>query len=242
MVTWHWDSAATKKGCSELATNFSAEDGYGEFIDHYNFWRKVANSVGNGPYDEAERHEGRLYFRSDYSNKVAKWPEWAEQGDWGAWIIARTKLGYFSVLSSLKHERAAQRDEEIIVLFSRFSDAGKYIIMRVADSTRVSLRLQTQFVKWDDRGPDSRIAIGAADLDVINLLKSEYPGLQEGFVEQYLKRYTLTTRPDSYGFAFPEDEPRMRILLLSFKELTAALLDGMPEDIASLARSTNNKN
>ncbi|WP_231972121.1 hypothetical protein [Mycobacterium sp. E3251] len=223
-----------------MAENFSTEGEYGDFIAHYNLWRKIANNAGDGPYDEAERQGDRLYFRSDYSRKVEKWPEWAEQGDWGAWIIARTQLGYFSVLSSLKHERASQRDEEVRVLFSTFSDAGKYIIMRVADSARVSLRLQTQFVKWNHSGLDPRIAIEAADPDVINLLKSEYPGLEEGFAEQYLKRYTLTTRPDSYGFAFPEDEPRMQVLLLSFEELTEALLEGIPEDIALIARSQDN--
>lgn len=206
-------------------------------MDHYSIWRNIANSVGSGPYDAVEIHEDRLYFRSDYSGKVKKWPEWAEQGDWGAWIISGTKLGYFSVLSSLKHERAAQRDEDIKVLFSKFSDAGKYIIMRLADGARVNLSLQTQFVKWDDRGIDSGIAIAAADLNVIDFFKSRCPALADGFSEQYLKRYTLTTQPDSYAFAFPEDEPRMQILLLTFDELTAALLEGMPEDIASIARS-----
>lgn len=216
-----------------MAINFSAEDQFSEVVDHYNFWRRIANDAGGGAYDEPDEQGGRLYFRSDYSEKLKAWPEWAELGDWGAWVIAPTREGYFSVLSSLKHERESQRDEDVKVLFSKFSDAGKYITMRIGDGVRVDLRLKTQFVIWDDRGLDSRILIEPADRDAIDFLNRECPTLKEGFAEQYLKRYTFEGDPSSYGFAFPEDQPRMQVLALSFKELTAALLEGMPESITS---------
>lgn len=216
-----------------MALNFSADEGLSEVVGHYDLWRKIANAVGKTDYDGPDKQDGRLYFRSDYSEKLNKWPQWEEQGNWGAWIIAPTSEGYFCVLSSLKHERETQRDEDIKVLFSNFSDAGKYIILRIGDSVRVDLRLKTQFVKWDDQGLDSRILIEPANPEVIDFLNREYPALKEGFAERYLKRYAFEDHPRSYGFAFPEDEPRMQVLSLSFDELTAALLEDMPDSITS---------
>lgn len=67
-----------------------------EVISNYNVWRTVANMAGSGgPYDEPDWQDGRLYFRSDYSEKVKKWPEWAESGYWGAWIISPAQDEYF---------------------------------------------------------------------------------------------------------------------------------------------------
>lgn len=213
--------------------NFSAEDQFAEVVEHYNFWRGIANGASGGTYDAPDGQGGRLYFRSNYSEKLKTWPEWAEFGDWGAWIIAPTSGGYFSVLSSLKHERESRRDEDIKVMFSKFSDAGKYIIMRIGDGVRVDLRLRTQFVKWEDGGLDSHILIEPADRDAVDFMNKECPTLKKGFAEQYLKRYTLQSDPSSYGFAFPEDQPRMEVLALSFEELTTALLEDMPDSITS---------
>jgi hypothetical protein len=213
--------------------NVDGDGGPTEVIRYYELWRKIASVAGNGSYDDADWEDGRLYFRSDYSEKLRKWPEWAELGDWGAWIIAPTREGYICVLSSLKHERETQRDEDIRVMFSNFADAGKYIIMRIGDSIRTDLRLKSLFVKWDDRGLDSRILIAPASRDAIDFLNKESPTLDEGFAEKHLKSYTLENDPSSYGFALPSEQPRMEVLALSFEELTAALLDGMPESITS---------
>lgn len=222
-----------QRGVAKLAINFGAEDGWSELITHYDLWRKISSSVGGDSYDEAEIQDHRLYLRSDYADKLKKWPDWAEFGDWGAWIITSTAEGYFCVWSSLKHERQAERDEDIKVLFSKLSDAGKYVIMRIGDGVRVDLRLQTQYVKWDDRGLDSHILVEPANQEAIAFLNTQCPTLREGFAEQYLKRYTFENHPGSYAFAFPEDQPRMEVLAMSFEELTAALLEGMPDSITS---------
>lgn len=218
-----------------MAINFSAETGFSEVVKHYNLWRKIANTSCRGSYDEPDVQNGRLYFRSDYSEKLKKWPEWAEQGDWGAWIIAPTNEGLYSVISSLTHERESERHERLSVLFSNFSDAGKYIIMRVGDGARVDLHLRTQFVKWDDRGLDPRISVQAANQETIDFFNERIPNLKEGFAKQHLKRYTFEDDPSSYGFAFSEDQPRMEVLALSFDELTSALLEDMPDSITSQA-------
>lgn len=212
--------------------NLDAEVGFADAIKHYSFWRKIANEACRGSYDEPDRQNDRMYFRSDYSEKLKKWPEWAESGDWGAWIIDRVP-DYFCVLSSLKHERAAQRDESIKVFFSKFSDAAKYVIMRIGDSVRVDLRLTSQFVKWDDRGPSPRILVEPADRQAISVMKTESPTPQDGFIEEHLKRYTFEEDRSSYGYAFPEDQPRMEVLALSFDELTTTLLEDIPESVTA---------
>lgn len=216
-----------------MAIDISAEYGFTELTAYYELWRKIANAAGSGPYDEAAQEDGRVFFRSDYSDKVKKWPDWVESGYWGAWIITPTKDGYFAVLSSLLHERQNQRDEDLHVVFSKIADAGKYVVMRIGDSARVNLRLKSLFVKWDDRGIDNQILVEPADQAAIDFLNRESPALEKGFADKYLKKYTLGSDPGSYGFALPEEQPRMEVLAQSFDELTAALLDGMPENIIS---------
>jgi hypothetical protein len=216
-----------------------AGDGQGDepadVYRYYELWRRIANLVGGGPYDEPDLQDGRVYFRSDYSEKVRKWPEWAEQGYWGAWIIEPKHEGYFCVLRSLLHEREVDRSETIQVIFSRFLDAGKYIVMRVGDSIRTSrdIRLKSLFVNWEDRGLDARIRMEPASRDVVDFLKRESPTLKDGFAEEYLKKYTLDDDLGSYGFTLPDEQPRMGVLAVSLEELTAELLDGMPESITS---------
>ncbi|BBY04146.1 hypothetical protein [Mycobacterium seoulense] len=213
----------------------AASEGFAELASYYDLWRRLANSEGRGPYEEPDWHEGSLYLRSDYWDKIREWPQWAEFGDWSAWVIAPMRGGCFRVLRSLKHERAAQRSEEISAIFSRFVDAGKYVILRMGDSLRSGLRLNTLFIQWDDRGLNQQLEVGLAGPDVIDLLCTEMPTLDKESVGRYLKRYTLKGDPDSFAYTFPSEEPRMEILALSFEELTAALLDGMPKSITSMA-------
>jgi hypothetical protein len=163
----------------------------------------------------------------DHTNKPTQF------GDWAAWIIAPTREGYFCVLHSLRHERDAQRTERVEVMFSNASDAGKYIILQIGDSIRCDLRLQTLFIKWDDRELNPRIQIKPADRETIDFLTRERPSLERDYAEKHLKNYTLVDDPSSYGFALPADQTNMEVLALSFEELTAALLDGMPESITS---------
>jgi hypothetical protein len=204
-------------------------------IRHYGLWRRIGNIVGGGPYEEPDWEDGRLYFRSDYWDKLRKWPEWAEFGDWAAWIIEPKPEGYICVLRSLKHEREAERSERIEVIFSRFTDAGKYIIAQIGDDIRSSrnIRLKTLVVDWEARGLDSRIRVEAASSKTVNFLAANRPTLDRSYAEEHLRRYALEDNPGSYAFAMDYEQPMMQILALSFDELTAALLDGMPESVTS---------
>lgn len=209
---------------------------FAEVAFYYDLWRKLANSEGSGPYEVPDWQSGKLFLRLDYWDKVRKWPEWETLGEWGAWVIAPMPPGYFRVLHSLQHERATHRTEDIRAIFSRFIDAGKYVILRMGDSLRSDLRLKTLFMLWDDRGLNERLEVDVASQDVIELLCKEMPTLDRDSIERYLKLYILKGDTDSYAYTFPSEQPRMEILTLSFEELTVQLLEGMPENITSLVR------
>lgn len=211
----------------------AVDKGFAEIFRFYEPWRKAANLGGIGPYDEPDWDGGRLYFRSDYSAKVQQWPEWANVGEWGAWIIAPTPEGDFGVLHSLLHERASQRSESLEAVFSHSVDAGKYVILQIGDSLRGHLGLQTLFVRWDDRGLNSLIRVEPADPQTIDRWNREAPTMKRDFAKQYLNRYSLKDDAGRYGFALPSEVVNMEVLALSFDELTAALLEGMPRSITS---------
>lgn len=205
-----------------------------DVIRNYNLWRNIANFVGKGPYDPAEWEDGRLYFRADYSAKVQMWPEWAESGYWGAWIIAPSPEG-FRVIRSLLHERETHRSETLEVVFSRFSDAGKYIILHMGDGVRCDrdIRLKTLKVNWEERGLDARIRVEPAGSAATKFLTSDWTSLGQDYANKHLKAYTLEADPGVHGFALDYDQPSMEVLALSFEELTEKLLDGMPDSITS---------
>ncbi|MCV7100781.1 hypothetical protein H7I01_10325 [Mycobacterium palustre] len=138
-------------------------------------------------------------------------------------------------MRSLKHEREAQRNERVEVMFSRFTDAGKYIIARIGNGIRSgrNVRIKSLFVDWESRGLDSRIKVEAASREAIDFLTTQRPTLDRDYAEQHLRKYTLEDDPGSHGFALDYEQPMMQVLALSFEELTAALLEGLPESITS---------
>ncbi|MFP1155730.1 hypothetical protein ACK280_27320 [Mycobacterium sherrisii] len=210
-----------------------AEEELAEAVRHYNFWREVARAAGQTSPDEPDWQDGRLYFRSDYSAKLKKWPDWVESGDWAAWIIAPNTADYACVLKSRAPERSAERIERVEMMFSRNADAGKAVVLKMGDGIRSALQLKTVFVEWRDRGLSSHIQVEPADRPAVDFLKRATPTLKLGYAEQYLKRYTRKDGPDAYGYAMPSEEPRMQVLALSFEELTSALLEGMPGSVTA---------
>jgi hypothetical protein len=208
-------------------------DQFAEIVRYYDLWRQIASLVGEQSYDEADWENGRLYFRSDYMNQMKQWPEAKQFGDWAAWIIEPTPDGYYNVLRSLKHEREKERSDEIEVVFSQITDAGKYIILQIGDARRLDLKLETLFMKWDAAELDPRIQIAPAGQKAVDYLLKRSPGLRREFAEQHLQQYTLRDDASSFGLALPSRQTDMQVLALSYDELNALLLDGMPESITA---------
>ena len=203
-----------------------------EVIRYYDIWRRIVGLTRNETYYEADWESGRLYFRSDYLDKLTDWPQWREKGDWGAWIIDPTPDGHYNVLHSVMPERSNNRQETVEVVFSRLADAGKYIIAQIGDSARMGLRLPTVAMQWDDSGLDPRIEVLPADSAAVDYPVRVEPATNRQAAEQHLKIYRLREQPGTYALAFP-GEPYMQVLALSFEELNRSLLDGMPNNITS---------
>jgi hypothetical protein len=217
----------------ELDITARPADGFGEIIANYDLWREITRLAGKQPYDPADWEDGRLYLRIDYVDKLREWPKWKQDGNWAAWIIEPTSEGYYNVLQSLRHERAFKRTEDVQVVFSQVADAGKYIILQLGDSLRAHLKMETLFVAWDSAGLDSRITITMPPEQAVDYVLKISPGTDRDFAVKYLKQYTFRDNPSSYGLAFPSEETCMQVLVLSFQQLNAALLDGMPQEITS---------
>lgn len=206
------------------------DDGFDGIIRRYDFWRRAARVTRTDNPDKPDWDGGRLYFRSDYLDKVHDSPQWRAQGDWGAWIIDPTPEGNFTVSRSLVPERSNNRQETVAVTFSRLKDAGKYIVAQLGDSVRANLRLPTLAVQWDDSELISSIDAAPSEPAAIEYLVLADPSTNRQAAEQHLTTYRLRDDPNVYAVAFPGD-PYVRVLAISFADLHRSLLSGMPESV-----------
>jgi hypothetical protein len=51
------------------------------------------------------------------------------------------------------------------------------------------------------------------------------------FVEEYLSKYALVDDSSSYAYARPSQEVYMQVLVLSYQDLNASMIAGMPGDL-----------
>lgn len=208
-------------------------EGSAEIVAYYNLWREITRLAGQPAYDEAEWADNRLYFRIDYADKAREWPLWKQLGDWAAWIIEPTARGYYKVIHSLWHERAPERSESVVAIFSLLADAGKYVILRVGDAARLYLRLEALPIKWRADGLDPRIRIATPAEEAIDYVTTIRPGTRKSFAMQHLKQYSLDDQPTQFAFTFPSEELSMQVLTLSYAQLNALLITGIPDSIMS---------
>jgi hypothetical protein len=215
------------------ATGHAGGDGFNEVVRHYNLWREIIRLAGTQQYDDADWDGGRLYFRSDYVDRLKESPEWKRLGDWAAWIIEPTPQGYYNVLRSLWHERAPARSEDTEAAFSEISDAGKYMIAHIGNGVRLDLKMESLAIKWDEAGLDPRIQVTPAPQQAVDYMLKAGRKTDRELMEKYLRQYTFTNCRSCYAFTFPSNHVYMQVLALSYEELNASLIDGMPETIAS---------
>ncbi|ORA21958.1 hypothetical protein BST12_10695 [Mycobacterium angelicum] len=144
-----------------------------------------------------------------------------------------TTEGYYKVVHSLWHERASERSEDVVAVFSKIADAGKYVILRVGDSCRMYLDLETLPIKWRASGLNPRIRITTPADEALNYVVKISPGTRKSFAVQHLKQYSLDDDASHFAFAYPSAELDMQVLSLSYGKLNALLMDGFPESILS---------
>jgi len=132
--------------------------------------------------------------------------------DWTAYILEPNGAGYQVLWATT--ERRNEPSEGPRAFFSHLEDAGKYIIWYLGEGLRMACGLVPITQSWEAAGLDPRV-------NQISL-------------EKYLSRYELKNDPTRY-FVLQAGgvQPENRLLPLTYDELDAALLDGMPESVTS---------
>ncbi|MCV7124702.1 hypothetical protein [Mycobacterium lacus] len=172
-----------------------------ELIDRYNRWRQIYCYAGKSAPDDADLNGGRLYFRYGYP-----YP------DWWAFMLEATAEDHYRCLRA-STERSVTPIESAQGTFARIQDAGKYMIYEVAESLRISCRLEPISWRWDDAGLDPRVDAYVQSDQVV--------------------KYVLRSNPNAYFVMTRGDVPYSHILPLSYDELDAVLLEGFPESVTA---------
>lgn len=129
---------------------------------------------------------------------------------WSGYVIEPHNTGYN--LLSVTTERRAEPAEYLDAYFSRLQDAGKYIIWNNGESVRMHCKLPPVTPRWRAEGLDPRV--------------------EKVVLSDKTARYSLKTDHETYFEAFAGGiKPENRLLALSYDELDAILLGGMPESI-----------
>ncbi|MCV7257084.1 hypothetical protein [Mycobacterium shimoidei] len=132
--------------------------------------------------------------------------------DWTAYVIEPKDNGY-NVLR-VTTERRNEPHERLVGFFSHLDDAGKYVIWYVGESLRMYCSLPPLTPSWRAAGLDPRV--------------------KQISLDKYVSKYEFRDDPSRYfvpqvGGVQPEN----RLLPLTYDELDAQLLDGMPESVTS---------
>lgn len=172
-----------------------------ELLRRYENWRWICNYAGNAPWDPPDRENGRLYFRYGYPHP-----------DWWAYIIEAGLNGSYQVLYA-STERRTTPAESVQGIFSRFEDAGKFIIYKVGTYLRSAHRMEMIGPKWRAAGLDPRVETEVESDQVV--------------------KYVLRNDPDAYFVMTLGDMPYSHLLPMSYDELDAVLLEGFPESVTS---------
>lgn len=166
------------------------------FLQHYNAWRNIYGRFGKPPRDEPDWQDGGLWLRDGFPNP-----------DWSAFVIERTGNGYDLLQATT--ERRSDPVTSHQGYFSRFEDAGKYVIAAIGDYLRIDRRLDPVSWTWDDEGVP--------------------PGVEEIVSSDSRVTYRLREDHEVYCVMARGDRAYSHLLLLTYEDLGQMLLNGFPE-------------
>lgn len=170
-----------------------------DLISRYARWSRISSIAGKRIRDDPAWEDGRLHLRVGYPHP-----------GWTGYVLEPGEAGWavFTVAS----ERRDEPQESLSGFFSDVEDAGKYVVLRIGDSLRISRRMDPVVWAWETSGLDPRV--------------------RQISLDQYVSRFELKDEPSRY-FVLQVGgvQPEHRLLTLSCDELDRILLDGMPESI-----------
>jgi hypothetical protein len=109
--------------------------GSGEFLDRYNYWRKMYALRGISGPQEPFWDGNRLILREGFPGE-----------GWGGFIIEPEASGYN--VSAISTERRAEPLLSLLGYFSTFALAGKFIIWNIGENLRVRCRISSLELLW----------------------------------------------------------------------------------------------
>ncbi|WP_131536102.1 hypothetical protein [Mycolicibacterium aromaticivorans] len=131
---------------------------------------------------------------------------------WTAYIVKPD--GERCAVLRVASEHRNEPVESLCGVFSSVEDAGKYIVLNVGEFLRIGLRLDPIEWAWEDAGLDQRV--------------------RQLSVDEYVSRFELKDDTTRY-FVLQAGgiQPENKLLTLSYDELDALLVEGMPESVLS---------
>lgn len=200
---------------------------FSEIVDEFDYWRRVQINLGMDAYDDPESDGNRLFFRSGFQGGL-DWAHWRDHGEWSGYTIEPADdTGYYVVRHSTKGERSTQRVERAQAAFTRPSDAGKFVIGRMANAIRVDLGLESLLVRMKRSGVDPRLKQEEPTPNQLRFMNQACAGIEPGLLNKYLRRFSLASQPEIYALPLPSQEPMMNVLPLTLGELRNLLTEGM---------------
>lgn len=200
-------------------------------ISALNFVRTVQACSRTTEYDEPDLEDDTLNFRVNYQRGLDEdWSQWAETGEWSAYVIAPTTDGNFQVLHSRPQEKSARRAESCRAVFTSLTDAAKFVMVIVADSARSRLGLDSLFVIFRSRGLDASLSTNPAAKSEAAPLAGRLAPDKVHLADQ-IQRISLTSDPSRAVVGFPSIEPYANVLPLSLEQVMDALIAGFPPDV-----------
>lgn len=199
---------------------------FSEVISEFEHWRQIQRRFGIVEYDEPDSDGDRLYFRSGYQEGL-DWKHWSQYGEWSAYIIEPTDAGYYLVKHSTKGERSSDRVERVQAAFTRFGDAGKYVLGRMGNAVRVDLGLESLIVRWKQDGVDPRLKVENPTVDQLRFMNEVCAELKPGLFDKHLRRFSLVAQAEIYALPIPSQNPMMNVLPLGLVDLRLLLTKGL---------------
>jgi hypothetical protein len=130
-----------------------------------------------------------------------------------------------AVVFDVTTERRSTPLTTVAAVFSSIEDAGKYLVWKLADSLRIACREDPIFWRWRAAGLDSRIEKGLPSDDMVRLIAQL--NQVEAERTKSIRSYQIRQHPDVYAVLREWEEPRSRVLILTYAELDSQLIEGL---------------
>lgn len=132
--------------------------------------------------------------------------------DWRAYVLDESDGAYR--VSTVTTERRNEPLESLAATFSHVDDAGKYILWKVGSYLRIDLGLPSLTQRWASEGLDPRVRVER--------------------LGEYESKFELIEDPSRYFvIRMGGVQPENRLLPMTYDELDALLLEGMPDSVLS---------